>query len=187
MKLSKFSIADDVSVAPAFVTRLMIGAVALIAVTACTTTGGLSRVKSGPLYASIAVDVETVRAKNLGDYADVIGRAEKAAINAVYDGQVQSKNSALPSLVIEIDSIDMGVEHDVGFSIDPLKDHGSQIIDMLDGYAIVTKGGKDQRKEHIIASLIYPENRAYSPTDTQDRLNALTRVFAEQARSQLGD
>jgi hypothetical protein len=187
MKLSKFSIADSMHAVPTLIARMTIGAVALIAVTACTTTGGLSRIKSGALYASVTVDVETVRAKNLGDYADVIGRSEKAAINAVYDGQVQSKNGALPSLVIEIDSIDMGLDHDVGISMSPFYDHGSEIIDTLDGYAIVRKGGKDQRKEHIIASRTYSENRPYSPTDTQDRLNALTRAFAEQARSQLGD
>jgi len=174
-------------IAPAFVAWLMIGAVAAVTLAACTTTGEMARVKSGPLYASVAVDVETVRAKNLGDYADVIGRSEKAAIGVVYAGQVQPKNTALPALVIEIDSIDMGVDHDVGMMMGRFYNRGSEIIDILDGYVIVRKGGKDQRKEHVVVSRTYSENRLNSSTDTQDRLDALTRAFAEQARSQLGD
>jgi hypothetical protein len=187
MKLSKFSIADHRNIASYPIVRFVFAVLAVATVTACTTTGGYSRMKSGPIYSTLTVDVETVRSKNLGSYADVIARSEKAAIDATYAGQIEGKHSSLPSLLIEIDSIDMGIEHDSGFSIDPMRDGASEIMDTLDGFAVIKKGGKELRKDHVIVSRTYPENRPYSATDTQDRLNALTRAFAERARMQLGD
>ena len=68
-----------------FFSKLALIGFATLVVTACNTVG-TNRVSAGPIYSAITVDVEPVRAKNIGDYADKIGAYVKQGLAKTYAG-----------------------------------------------------------------------------------------------------
>jgi hypothetical protein len=150
-----------------------------------------NRVEAGPLYSSITVDVEPVRAKNIGDYADKIGGYLKQGLAKTYAGAVDGKNKALPSLTVEVHSIYFGVfasdfSGNLGMN-QPMMPHFSSANDTLDGYAVIRKGGKEISRTNIYVTNERRDRNPISSIDDEERLIELTQRYANELRRELGD
>ena len=144
----------------------------------------------GPLYSAVKVDVEAVRAKGIGRYADKIGFYQKRALDDLYR-DVIAPARALPVLTVEVHSIIMGTESDDG----PF-DMGNRHItmfpsvsttDWLEGYAVLSKGGQEIKRVKVLTSYRRRGNQVWSMAEDEKRLSELTESFALHVRIELGD
>ena len=173
-----------------FLSKLAIFSVAAIVISACNTMG-TSRVSAGPIYSAINVDVEPVRAKNIGDYADKIGAYVKQGLSKTYAGSVDSKNKSLPTLTVEIHSIYFGVassDFSMGMGINqPIMPHFTLSNDTLDGYITIRKGSTVISRTNLYVT---NERRGHNPISTiddEERLIELTQRYADEVRRERGD
>ena len=167
----------------------LIGFTALV-VAACNTVG-TNRVSAGPIYSAITVDVEPVRAKNIGEYADKIGAYVKQGLAKTYAGAVDSKNKSLPTLTVEIHSIYFGVaasEFPMNMGMNaPIMPHFRASNDTLDGYAVIRKGGKEISRTNIYYTNERRDRNPISSIDDEERLMELTQRYTYELRRELGD
>ena len=188
MKSSMFSTANRRS----FVSKIAILGLSAIVLAACNTVGS-NRVSAGPIYSAINVDVEPVRAKNIGAYADKIGAYVKQGLAKSYAGAVDSKNKSLPTLTVEIHSIYFGVfasESPMGMGLgmnQPIMPHFRSASDTLDGYAVIRKGGKEISRTNIYVTNERRDRNPISSMDDEERLIELTQRYAYELRRELGD
>jgi len=184
MKLSTYSIGNRRDV----VKHIALASTAIFILSACTTMGG-GNIKTGPIYSGIAVDVEPVRAKNIGAYADKIAFYQKQAMAETYAGNIASGNKSLPALAVEIDSISFGDTG--GMDIDVLSSgithSSSRTTDTLEGFAILRANGQEIRRQKILAVHISGDHGRWSMADDEKRLVELTQFFAYRLRQELGD
>jgi hypothetical protein len=150
-----------------------------------------NRVEAGPIYSAITVDVEPVRAKNIGEYADKIGAYLKQGLAKTYAGAVDSKNKSLPTLTVEVHSIYFGVyasdfSGNMGMN-QPIMPHFRSANDTLDGYAVIRKGGKEIHRENIYVTNERRDRNPISSMDDEERLIELTQRYANELRRELGD
>jgi hypothetical protein len=184
MKSSMFSTDNRRS----FFSKLALITFATLAVTACNTVG-TNRVYAGPIYSAINVDVEPVRAKNIGDYADKIGAYVKQGLAKTYAGAVDSKNKSLPTLTVEIHSIYFGLgggEMTVGIG-EPIIPSLSSSKDMLDGYVVVRRGGKEINRSNLYVTNFRNRRNPSDKIDDEERLAELTQRYTDEVRRQLGE
>lgn len=186
MKSSMFSTDNRRS----FFSKLALIGFATLVVTGCNTVG-TNRVSAGPIYSAITVDVEPVRAKNIGDYADKIGAYVKQGLAKTYAGAVDSKNKALPTLTVEIHSIYFGVaasEFPMNMGInEPIMPHFRSSNDTLDGYVVIRKGGKEITRTNLYVTNERRDHNPISSIDDEERLAELTQRYANEVRRELGD
>jgi len=159
-------------------------------VAACNTVG-TNRVSAGPIYSAIIVDVEPVRAKNIGEYADKIGAYVKQGLAKAYAGSVDTKNKTLPTLTVEIHSIYFGVaasESPMNMGINqPIMPLFRSSNDTLDGYAVIRKGGKEISRTNIYYTNERRGRNPISSIDDEERLMELTQRYTYEVRRELGD
>ena len=182
MKLLTFSTVDR----RGFLTQFSITSVACLLLVACNTVGN---VNAGPIYSAIVVDVEPVRAKNIDGYADKIAFYQKQAMAEQYAGNVVPGKKSLPVLTVEIHSIYFGDTGGMDFdSTSPSMMHSSfRASDTLEGVAVIRSGGKEIRRQKILAVHLSNDHSAWSMADDEKRLDELTRYFAFRLRQELGD
>ncbi len=170
--------------------KITIAAFATFVVAGCNTIGA-NNVEAGPIYSSITVDVEPVRAKNIGAYADKIGAYLKQGLAKTYAGAVNSGNKALPTLTVEVHSIyigSYGSDSPIGMGINqPIMPMLRGANDSLDGYAVIRKGGKAVNRVNIYATHQRRSPNPISSIDDDERLMELTQFYANQLRRELGD
>jgi len=171
-----------------FLSKIAILSLCTLFIAACNTVA-TNRVSSGPIYSAINVDVEPVRAKNIGEYADKIGAYVKQGLAKTYIGAIDTKNKSLPTLTVEIHSIYFGVaasDFSMGMN-QPIMPHFSSSNDTLDGYLVIRKGGKEISRTNLYVT---NERRGHNPIssiDDEERLAELTQRYANEVRRELGD
>jgi hypothetical protein len=184
MKLSMFSIANRRD----FLKQVAVASASSLLLAACTTVGN---VKTGPIYSAIVVDVEPVRAKNIGTYADKIGAYLKQSLSKTYAGGVDSGNKALPALTVEVHSIYFGAygsDAPIGMGMtQTIRPMFRGANDSLDGYAVIRKGGKEVSRVNVYATHERRNQSPISSIDDEERLMELTQFYANQLRRELGD
>ena len=170
-----------------FFTKIAIIATASTLLSACTTMGS-TRVSSGPLYSAIKVNVEPVRAKNIGAYADKIAFYQNQALVDAYAGSVANTKS-LPVLTVEIHSIYFGENASDDFEVNTpfIMRRSTRTSDTLEGIAVIRQGGKEIRRQKILAVHLSTDHRQWSMADDERRLVELTQFFAYRLRQELGD
>jgi hypothetical protein len=169
-----------------FLKHIALASASTLLLVACNTTGD---VKTGPIYLAIVVDVEPVRAKNIDGYADKIAFYQKQAMAEQYAGNVVAGNKSLPALTVEIHSIYFGDTGGMDFdSTTPNMMHSSfRTSDTLEGVAVIRSGGKEIRRQKILAVHLSNDHSAWSMAGDEKRLDELTRFFAYRLRQELGD
>ena len=182
MKLSMFSIANRRD----FLKQVAVASASSLLLAACTTVGN---VKTGPIYSAIVVDVEPVRAKNINGYADKIAFYQKQAMAEQYAGNIAAGNKSLPVLTVEIHSIYFGDSEgmDVEFGMMGKPHSSSRTADTLEGVAVIRAGGKEIRRQKILAVHVSGDHARWSMADDEKRLMELTQFFAYRLRQELGD
>ena len=182
MKSSMFSTVNR----RGFLKQIAAASASTLLLTACTTLGN---VKAGPIYSAIVVDVEPVRAKNINGYADKIAFYQKQAMAEQYAGNIVAGNKSLPVLTVEIHSIYFGdpegVDIDLGRTGMPHS--SSRTADTLEGVAVIRAGGKEIRRQKILAVHVSGDHARWSMADDEKRLIELTQFFAYRLRQELGD
>ena len=151
-----------------------------------------SRVSSaqGPLYSAVKVDVESVRSKGIGSYADKIGFYQKRALDDIYR-DVVAPARGLPILTVEVHSIIMGTESEDGAF--GLSNHRIGVFpsvsttDWLEGYAVLSKGGQEIKRVKVLTSHRRKGSQVWSMAEDEQRLIDLTNSFAFRVRAMLGD
>ena len=182
MKLSTFSTVDR----RGFLKQVAVASASTLFLAACTTVG---KVKTGPLYSAINVDVEPVRAKNIDGYADKIAFYQKQAMAEEYAGNIVAGNKSLPVLTVEIHSISFGDPEgvDTDFGTTGMTHSSSRTSDTLEGVAVIRAGGKEIRRQKILAVHQSGDHSRWSMADDEKRLMELTQFFAYRLRQELGD
>jgi hypothetical protein len=170
-----------------FLKKIAVVSTVGLLLSACMTMGA-TRVSSGPLYSAIKVDVEPVRAKNIGAYADKIGFYQNQALLDAYTGSVATTKS-LPVLTVEIHSIYFGENASSDFEVNTpfIMRQSTRTSDTLEGIAVIRQGGKEIRHQKILAVHISTDHGQWSMADDEKRLIELTQFFAFRLRQELGD
>ena len=182
MKSSMFSTVNR----RGFLKQTAVASATTLLLAACNTMGN---VKAGPIYSAITVDVEPVRAKNINGYADKIAFYQKQALAEQYAGNIAAGNKSLPVLTVEIHSIYFGDSEglDVDFDITGKPRSSSRTADTLEGVAVIRAGGKEIRRQKILAVHVSGDHARWSMADDERRLMELTQFFAYRLRQELGD
>ena len=171
-----------------FVASLLLAPLVTSVTTGCVTSR--NRTSTGPLYSGVFVNVEPVRSKGIGSYADKIALYQKRGLAEVYQGAIAS-GKGLPTITAEIHSISFGSESEkFDFVIgnnQPFYPRRVSITDWLEGFAVIRQGGKEIRRVKVLAAHRMEGSRQWSMADDELRLIELTRFFAERLRDEVGD
>lgn len=156
----------------------------------CNTMGS-GHQSTGPLYSAIIVDVEPVRAKNLGGYADKIGERLKQALAKTYSGAVSAGNKSLPTLTVEVNSIYFGSSSSnaaMGIGANqPIMAGFRASNDTLDGDAVIRKAGHEIKRINFYTTNSGHVQNPLPDVDDKERLIELTQIYADRLRLELGD
>lgn len=157
---------------------ILAGAAALMA------TAAVPALAAGQRFSRIVVDVEPLRAKGLGDFAESVSAALGPALATEFAGAVDPRDRSAPLLVVRIDAVMLNGNLDGGDGR-----HGARfaVTDYMEGAGLVVANGK------IIAQ--YPMLGAYnnvmgpgimSANAFTLRLKALSAFYAGWMRRKVG-
>lgn len=158
---------------------LLIGAGAILASAACPAWA------AGPQrFSRIVVDVEPLRARGLGEFAEAVRASLAPALAKEFVGAVDPRDRNAPTLVVRIDSVMLN-----GNLNGSDGRHGAKIsvTDYMEGAGLVVSNGK------LLAQ--YPMLGAYdnvmgpglmSVNNLSVRLNALSAFYAGWMRRKIG-
>ena len=172
-----------------FCSRIVLAALSAGFLAGCNTTAGHETTR--PLYSAIIVNVEPVRAKNIGAFADKIGTDLKQALTKTYSGAVSTGNASLPTLTIEVKSIYFGSavpDAAMGISVtQPMITAFRSSNDTLDGDAVIRKNGHEIKRINFYTTNTRHVHNPLPEEDGQERLVELTQLYADRLRQELGD